>query len=126
VRVWLAFVAALAVAPVAAWLVRVGLSVVTMPLGRSATVVGSKAALRLLRIVVGGCCGAAALESARWLAGLLGAVPGLALSAAVLAMTALFHLRAVWPMRGTPQLVEDLFWLVGETAGIVAVAAAAI
>jgi hypothetical protein len=118
----LGFVGGLAIAPVAALVVRVALSVLTMPLARLEAVDRSKTALRALRLVVGVACGASAVLASRWVVVALGGVPGVALSVAVAVMTAAFHLVAARQFVGTSQLIDEMFWLVGEELGIAAVA----
>ena len=120
----LAFVLGLMAVPVAAWLVRIALAVVTMPMGHFDAVVGSRTTLRVLRLVVGVACGAGALLAGRWVVAACGGVPGVTFAVAAAVTTAAYQVRAVWPMRGTHQLVDDMLWLVGEEIGIVAVAVA--
>jgi hypothetical protein len=117
----LSFVAGLAAAPVAALVVRVALSVLTMPLARLEAVDRSKTALRALRLVVGAACGASALLASRWVVVALGGVPGVALSLAVAVMTAAFQVSTARQFVGTPQFVDEMFWLAGEELGIAAV-----
>ena len=117
-----ALLAALAAYPVAAGLVRLLLTLATMPLMNVNALVHSRACLGVLRFAVGCACGAAALGAGVQLLAALGGGAALVLAGAVLAMVATLHIWGAWPFRGTAQLADDMLSLAGEGVGVVVVA----
>lgn len=118
-----ALVVALAVYLVAALLVRVAVSLLTMPLVGVQSLTHSRLSLASLRLVVGGAAGAGGLAAAAWLVGPLGGGPVLPLVAAVVALVAYLHVHGGWPFRGTPQFANDMVSLLGEEVGVLVLAA---
>jgi hypothetical protein len=119
----LGFLAALIVYPIAAWLVRLALTLLTMPLVKVDAFVRSRPSLGVLRFLVGLGCGAGGVASAMWLAASLGGAPAWVLGAALLALVGLVQLRGAWPFRGTAQFTDDMLSLVGEALGVAGVVA---
>jgi hypothetical protein len=118
VRGFVPLIVALVVYPVAGWLIRLLLTVITMPLVNVPALLRSRGFLGGLRFLVGTACGAGALGAALWCAGEAPRSALLGLTAAVAVMAAAFHLRGGWALRATPQFADDLLSFAGEELGV--------
>ncbi len=118
----LAWLAALVAYPVAAWVARFCLMVVTLPLAGPVREARSVSLLRAIRSLGGAACGAGGFAAAAWVAARLAGHASLPLVAAVVVLVALVHGPALRRLAGGPQFAEELFAFAGEEFGVLAAA----
>jgi len=122
VLIALAWLAALAVYPVAAWLTRFCLMVVTLPLAGPVREAKSMGLLRTIRSLSGAACGAGGFAAVAWVATRMDGHASFLLVAALVVLVALAHGPGLWRLAGGPQLAEELFAFAGEELGVLAAA----
>jgi hypothetical protein len=118
VTIALGWFAAVLVYPVAAWLTRLGLTVVTLPLADRVRAADSLAAVRIMRLTGGAACGFGGFLTAAWILTRLGQHAPLALGGVLLVLVAVTHGAGLRRLAGGPQFLEELFPLIGEGLGL--------
>ena len=112
--------------PVASWLVRLAVTVLTLPLAGVMREAESRPAARALRLVGGAICGAAGVLISRLAAAVAGAPPMWLLAGLLAAYVAVAHVPGLRRLRGGPQAGDEELSFVGEEFGLVASALALI
>ncbi len=118
-----AWLAALVAYPVASWLTRLVLMVVTLPLAGPVRDARSVGLLRGIRLLGAAITGAGGFAAAAWISASLGGHAWSLLAAVLVVLVAIAHGRGLRRLAGGPQLREELFAFAGEEAGLIAVAA---
>jgi hypothetical protein len=114
----LGWFAAVLIYPVAAWLTRLGLTVVTLPLAEKFCAAPSLAALRVMRLVGGAGCGCGGFLAAAWILARFGQHAPLPLGAVLLVLITVTQGVGLRRLAGGPQFLEELFSLIGEGLGL--------
>jgi len=120
VRVAVACLIGLLVYPVASWLVRLAVTVLTLPFAGMVREAESRLASRLLRLVGGAICGAAGLVVSHLTAARLGAPGAWPLAALLAAFVAFAHVPWLRRLAGGPQAGDEALSFVGEEFGLLA------
>jgi hypothetical protein len=120
VRIALAWLAALVTYPVATWLVRFVLTVLTLPLGGLLGLPRPLPTLRSMRLVGSAVCGLGGFFAAAWISSRLGQHAPLLLGVLLFVAAAANHGLGLRRLAGGPQFAEELFTLIGEELGLVA------
>jgi hypothetical protein len=123
VLIAVAWLAALAAYPVGSLLVRLFVTVATLPLVGLVRDASSIALVRATRVIGGGVCGVGGFALAWWAHGLFGVRASLILAVVLVVLVALAHGRGLRRLAGGPQLAEEAFSFAGEELGLLAAVA---
>ena len=119
-RLAAACLAALVVYPVASWLTRMAITVLTLPVSGLVRDSQSRFVLHVLRVASGITCGVAGFLVADWLMGRIGARSLAVLAALLVAFVAFAHVPGIRRLRGGPQVGGEVLSFIGEELGVVA------
>jgi len=123
VRLVIGCVVGVLVYPAASWLVRLALTVLTLPLAGVAREAESRRAARALRLVGGAICGAAGLLVSRLVAARVASPPAWLLAGLLAAYVAFAHVPGLVRLAGGPQASDEALSFIGEEVGLVAAVA---
>ncbi|MFI5143868.1 MAG: hypothetical protein ACHQQS_15985 [Thermoanaerobaculales bacterium] len=110
--------------PVASWLVRLAVTVLTLPLAGVVREAESRLASRVLRVAGGAICGGGGLVISCLVLALLGAPRSWLLPGLIVAYVAFAHVPGLRRLAGGPQVGDEALSFIGEELGVVAAAIA--